>query len=505
MKTPQILFGLFIGILILYLLFSSPTETTIPTPTETTPTETTQIETTKATETTPAQTTPTETTPATKATETTQVKTIDSTPAVIIPKYDKFSYIGCYKDDTNRILANYLGDYDSLDKCYNAAYPKGYKYIGMQYNAQCFADNNDNYDKYGKLSDTECSYKITGISGNGDKTTNIGSGGSWTDAIYKVNNPKQFVYNIEIPRISNKLFGLDMNGLNLNSYSNFLITFWNSIDFGLGNDIAPSGAAIVFFTKWSGTESKVRIHKFSLSGCDINANNTRSLVINTTNDHNKLFGSIIYLNSIPVEIPKISDKIFGINMGNYNINNFIFTYWCCGNDPDFGLGINEQPNGSAIVYYTPWGGSDSKMRFLKFNQNGCDIYYDWGTNVVKISTINSFNKLYGNIFNLNSVQLTVPKIRDKVFSINMNSNLFKEFNCFIISYIANGDYGLPNDQSPSGGAVVLFTRWSGAESKYRIFKFPQVSCDIYCNNDRNIYISTINSFNELYANIILLN
>lgn len=451
-----------------------------------------------------AETVAKETTKATTTTKTTEVETT-TVPAKIIPKYDNFSYIGCYKDDSNRILNNYLGDFDTLDKCYNAAYPKGYKYIGMQFNAQCYADNNENYAKYGKLSDDECSYKITGIGGNGDKTTNIGSGGAWTNAIYKVNNPTQFIYNIEIPRIGNKLFGIDMNGLNNNSYSNFLLTFWDSVDFGLGNDIAPSGAAIIFFTKWSGSESKVRIHKFTLSGCDINSNNTRSLIINTTTDHNKLYGSIIYLNSIPVEIPKLSDKIFGINMGNYNINNFIFTYWCCGNEPDFGLGINEQPNGSAIVYYTPWGGSDSKMRFLKFNQNGCDIYYDWGTNIVKINTINSFNKLYGNIFNLNSIQLIVPKIRDKVFSINMNSNLFKEFNCFIISYIANGDYGLSNDQAPSGGALVLFTRWSGAESKDRIFKFPQVSCDIYCNNDRNIYISTINSFNQLYANIILLN
>ena len=100
------------------------------------------------------------------------------------------TYIGCYKDKSNRAMTQQIsGSYD-LSGCQTAAQQQGASYFGLQNstsgtNAQCFLSSNlSQTQKYGKTSN------CTKIS---DGTY---SGGGWANAVYNTSDPAENFYLI---------------------------------------------------------------------------------------------------------------------------------------------------------------------------------------------------------------------------------------------------------------------------------------------------------------------
>lgn len=87
-------------------------------------------------------------------------------------------YLGCFKDDSKRDLDghNFYDRNMTTDLCVSTCRAKGFSHAGTQYASYCFCGNT--FGKFGKSDG--CNTKCTG---NRDETC----GGTWANAIYKVN------------------------------------------------------------------------------------------------------------------------------------------------------------------------------------------------------------------------------------------------------------------------------------------------------------------------------
>lgn len=88
------------------------------------------------------------------------------------------SYLGCFKDDSKRDLDghNFYDRNMTTDLCVSTCRSKGFSHAGTQYASYCFCGNT--FGKFGKSDG--CNAKCTG---NNAETC----GGTWANAIYKVN------------------------------------------------------------------------------------------------------------------------------------------------------------------------------------------------------------------------------------------------------------------------------------------------------------------------------
>ncbi|VDH98576.1 Hypothetical predicted protein, partial [Mytilus galloprovincialis] len=90
---------------------------------------------------------------------------------------DESGYIGCYQDDSTRILHNeVLKDKGmTVQKCKQFCGKKGFKFAGVEYGYECFCGNDLRKDRKRKESDCK-----TPCSGNKRQTC----GGPWRISIY---------------------------------------------------------------------------------------------------------------------------------------------------------------------------------------------------------------------------------------------------------------------------------------------------------------------------------
>ena len=84
---------------------------------------------------------------------------------------DPFTYQGCYRDTGNRALPTQLPNVNSVEACYQKAKAGNYKTFGLQYYGQCFAGNNNDWGRYGKLDNNSCG-KL---------------GSDWNNQVYTIN------------------------------------------------------------------------------------------------------------------------------------------------------------------------------------------------------------------------------------------------------------------------------------------------------------------------------
>jgi hypothetical protein len=70
--------------------------------------------------------------------------------------YNGFTYRGCYADKGSRPLPNRLNDINKVEQCYEQARARGYKTFGTQYYHECWAGNNDDWNRDGKLDNDGC-------------------------------------------------------------------------------------------------------------------------------------------------------------------------------------------------------------------------------------------------------------------------------------------------------------------------------------------------------------
>lgn len=82
-----------------------------------------------------------------------------------------YSRMGVFIDDSSRVIPNFIGNYNTLPECINAAKAQGYNTAGYQYMNYCFGGNNSPYDKLGAQTDNT-------------KTVAAYPGG-WTNIVYK--------------------------------------------------------------------------------------------------------------------------------------------------------------------------------------------------------------------------------------------------------------------------------------------------------------------------------
>ena len=96
------------------------------------------------------------------------------------------NYVGCYSDNNIRALSNFIGNVDSVQSCIDSGILLGYKYVGLQWNTECYGGDSG-YDIYEKYSNTQCSFECKR---NGESTVNVQCGGGWTNAVYKTSFDK---------------------------------------------------------------------------------------------------------------------------------------------------------------------------------------------------------------------------------------------------------------------------------------------------------------------------
>ena len=115
-----------------------------------------------------------------------------------------YDYIGCYQDQKTRALSDKLEPIDNIDDCYNWANQKGYSYFSLQRNegGNICSGGNSGYDKYVKLSDDDCKYKIIGSSNNIIRSDEPESGTNWINAVYKIKQPKVVA---QVPKVEPKV------------------------------------------------------------------------------------------------------------------------------------------------------------------------------------------------------------------------------------------------------------------------------------------------------------
>lgn len=67
-----------------------------------------------------------------------------------------YTYQGCWRDSGPRALPHFLGNVRSVDKCATTSEKAGFNAFGLQYYGECWAGNNTDWNKYGKLDDKGC-------------------------------------------------------------------------------------------------------------------------------------------------------------------------------------------------------------------------------------------------------------------------------------------------------------------------------------------------------------
>ena len=93
-------------------------------------------------------------------------------------------YLGCYTDDTNRALPNFLSSQnETVESCKQRAANAGFSYAGVQWYGQCFAGNNLGYTR---VPDGQCNTLCTA-------NTNEVCGGAYRNSIYRVDSPASIV------------------------------------------------------------------------------------------------------------------------------------------------------------------------------------------------------------------------------------------------------------------------------------------------------------------------
>ncbi|HSK79380.1 MAG TPA: WSC domain-containing protein [Thermoanaerobaculia bacterium] len=81
-------------------------------------------------------------------------------------------YIGCFTDDGNRALPQWLGSVGDVDACVNLARANGLAYAGLQWYGECFGGNQLGYTQ---VADSEC---------NTPCSSGQMCGGAWRNSIY---------------------------------------------------------------------------------------------------------------------------------------------------------------------------------------------------------------------------------------------------------------------------------------------------------------------------------
>ena len=102
---------------------------------------------------------------------------------IFVSDQPSYTNIGCWKDDPERAIQILEGKYDTLDgdykkrenaieKCFQVAVKRGFKYFAVQNGGQCFAseDAGPRYSMYGKAD-----------------TCRDGKGASWANDVYIIN------------------------------------------------------------------------------------------------------------------------------------------------------------------------------------------------------------------------------------------------------------------------------------------------------------------------------
>ena len=99
------------------------------------------------------------------------------------PSINGYHYKGCYNDNSERAIKNYIGN-GNINDCVNLALSNGYDTVGIQYYGQCWAGNNgtdgNNYSQFGVQTNTA--------------SCNVNSAGGWTNVVYK-KPPPPIPYN----------------------------------------------------------------------------------------------------------------------------------------------------------------------------------------------------------------------------------------------------------------------------------------------------------------------
>ena len=79
----------------------------------------------------------------------TSVQEIAPKPTTPPPVISNWTYKGCFKDSIPRSLPDRLNNVPTLEACIEQASTKGYTTAGIQYNGECWAGNNSDWNKYG--------------------------------------------------------------------------------------------------------------------------------------------------------------------------------------------------------------------------------------------------------------------------------------------------------------------------------------------------------------------
>jgi hypothetical protein len=103
---------------------------------------------------------------------------------------NSFSYQGCYRDQGNRALPNFLGNVGSVNDCKTKAMAGRYNTFGLQYYGECWAGNNTDWNKYGQINpDNSCG--------------NLGT--AWNNKVYTNTNPLYPFDNYKVYRAGDKI------------------------------------------------------------------------------------------------------------------------------------------------------------------------------------------------------------------------------------------------------------------------------------------------------------
>jgi len=97
---------------------------------------------------------------------------------------------GAFIDDSSRLIPNFIGNYNTLPECINAAKTQGYNTVGYQYMNYCFGGNNSPYDKLGPQTDKSKTVTIY----PGSLTNIVYKTGSELNMTLEPNEGEVFVY-----------------------------------------------------------------------------------------------------------------------------------------------------------------------------------------------------------------------------------------------------------------------------------------------------------------------
>jgi hypothetical protein len=154
-------------------------------------------------------------------------------------------YVGCYTDDSNRALPNFLSQQgETVESCKQKAANAGFAYAGVQWYGQCFAGNTVGY---ARVPDGQCNTLCT-------SNPNEVCGGGWRNSIYKSGfQPPSITINPSTATATPR----QTVTLTANLSANWSLTGAGSLS-GSGPSTSVSYTPPVNFTNLSGTTVTVR-------------------------------------------------------------------------------------------------------------------------------------------------------------------------------------------------------------------------------------------------------